>query len=114
MAGKARICPKDEANAKVKRKAKVEDAEALTGRITTRTRTRSRTGPGGTPTLRQGKPILSPLGGSKTRDPRPVPKRKLNKNKEPCVAMRKGTSLIPVNVPASCGWRKNCARRGLK
>ena len=69
MARKARVSLKDEANAKVKRKAKVEDVDALTGRTRTRATTRTRTGPGKTRTLRQGGPILSPLEGSKTRGP---------------------------------------------
>ena len=44
---------------------------------------------------------------------RPVPRRKLNMNKELSVATKMGTSLTPVNVPASCGWRENCTRRSL-
>ena len=113
MAGKARVSLKDEAMAKVKLKAKVEDAEALTGRTRTTTRTRPRTGPEDIRTLRQEGPILSPPVCSKTRGLRPGSKRKLNKNKELSVATKMGTSLTPVNVLASCGWRKNCARRCL-
>ena len=64
MARKARVSLMDAAKAKVKCKAKVEDAEALTGRTRTRTRVKIRTGPGETPTLRQGGPIPSPLEGS--------------------------------------------------
>ena len=87
----------------------MEDAEALTRRI----RIKTRIGPGEIPILRQGGPILSPLEGSKTRGLLPIPKRKRNKNKELSGATKMGTSLTAVNVPASCGWRENCARRGL-
>ena len=103
----------DEAKAKVKDKAKVEDVEAPTGRTRTRTRRGTRTGPGETPTLRQGGPILTPLVGSETRGLQPVPRGKLNKNKGLSVRTKMGTSLTPANVPASCRWRENCARRGL-
>ena len=102
------------AKAKVKHKAKVEDAEAQTGRTRTRTRTRTGTGPGETPPLRQGGPILSPLVSSKRRGLRPVPRRKPNKNKGLSLPTKMETSLTPTNVPASCGWRENCRRRGLK
>ena len=113
MARRVSGSPKDEAKAKAKCKAKVEDAEALTRRTRTRTRTRTRPGPGETPTLHQGGPTLSPLEGSRTRGLRPVPRRKRNKNKELSAATKMGTSVTPVNVPASCGWRENSARRGL-
>ena len=99
---------KDEAKAKAKIKATLEDAKALTGR----TRTRTWTAPGETPTLRKGGPILSPLEGSKAQGLRPVPRRKRNKNKESSMATKMVTSLVPVNLPASCGWRASCARRG--
>ena len=108
MAGGAGGSPKDEAKAKAKSKAKLEDAEALTAR----TRTRTRTGPGKAPTLHQGRPTLSPLEGSKTRGLRPNRKHKRNKNKELSLATKMRTSVSPVNVPASCRWRTNCARRG--
>ena len=68
---------------------------------------------GGTPTLRQGGPILSTLVGSKTRGLRPVLRRKLKKNKGLSVRRKMGTSLTPANVPASCGWPEKCARRSL-
>ena len=113
MARKARVSLKDEANAKVMCKAKVEDAKALARRTRTRIRTRTRTGPGETATLRQEGPILSPLVGSKTRRLRPVPRGNLNKNKKLSVPTKMGTSLTPANVPASYGWRKNRARSGL-
>ena len=112
MAKKARGCHKAEAKAKVQRKAKMEDAEALTGRTRTRTRTGTRTGPGETPALHQGG-TLSPLVGSKTRGLRFIDRRKLNENKELSVPTKMGTSLTPVKVPTSCGWREHCARRGL-
>ena len=108
MARRARGSLKDKAKEKAKREAKAEDAKGLTRRI----RTRTRTGPGETPTLPETGPILSPLEGSKTRFPRPVPGRK--RNKELSVARRMGTSLTAINIFASCEWRKNCARRGLK
>ena len=44
---------------------------------------------------------------------RHVPRRKLNKNKGLSVPTKMATSLTPANVPASCGWQENCARRGL-
>ena len=113
MAKNARVTLKDEGKAKVKRKATVEDVEALTRRTRTRIRTTSRTGPGETPTLHQGGPILSPLVGSETRRLRPVPRPNPDKNKELSLPTKMGTSVTPANVPASCGWRKNCARRGL-
>ena len=105
---RARGSLKVEAKAKAKSKARGEDEEALTGRTSIRTRT----GPGEKPTLCQGGPSLSPLEGSKTRGLRPVPRHKRNKKKELSVATKMGTSPTPVNIPASCGWRKNCARRG--
>ena len=113
-ARKARGNLKDEAKAKVKHKAKVEDAEALRRRTMTRTMTRTRTGPGQTSTLRQRGPILSLLVGSKTRGLRPVRRRKPNTNKGLSVPTKMGTNLTPANVPASCAWRENCRRRGLK
>ena len=113
MARKVRVGLKDAAKAKVERKAKVEDVEALTRRSTTRTRTRTRTVPGEIPTLHQGGSIPSRLVGSKTQDLRPIPRRKLNKNKELSVPTKMGTRLTPVNFPDSCGWRENGARRGL-
>ena len=112
-ARKGRGSHKDEAKARVKHRAKLEDTEAPPGRIRTRTRTRTRTGPGETPTLRQGEPILSSLVGSKTRGLRRVPRRKLNKNKGLSLLTKMGTSLTPPNILASCGRRKNCARRVL-
>ena len=111
MAGKAKGSLKDEAKDKVKRKAKMEDVEALTRRPRTRARTRTRTGPGEPQPLLQGAPILSPLVASKTRGLRPVPRRKLNKNSEISVPTRMGTIPTPVNLPFSCGRRENCAGR---
>ena len=63
--------------------------------------------------LRQGG-TLSPLVGNQTRDPRPVPRCKLNKNKGLSVPTKMGTSLTPANAPASCTWRVNFRRRGSK
>ena len=51
-------------------------------------------------------------GGQLTGGPQPVPGRKRKNNKELSVAGKMGTSLTLVNVPASCRWRENCARRG--
>ena len=103
---RGRGSPKDEA--KARSNARVEDAEARTRSF----RTGMSTGPAGTPTLRQGGPILISLEGSKTRGQRPVLKGKRNKDKELSVATKMGTSLTLVNVPASCGWRQSFARRG--
>ena len=106
IARKARASLQDEAKAKVMHKAKPEDAEGPTRRTRTRTRTRTttrtRTGPVETPTLRKGGPILTPLLGSKTQGLRPASRRKLNKNKGPSARTKKGTSLTPANVRASC------------
>ena len=90
-------------------KAKV-DEEAATGSLT---RTRTRTRPEGTPILRQGG-TLSPLVGNPTRDLRPVPRRKANKNKGPSVLTKMGTSPMPTRALASCAWHVNSRRRGLK
>ena len=93
--------------AKAKRRAKV-DEEAVTA---SPTRTRMQTSPEGTPILHQGG-TLSPLVDSRTRGLRPVPRRKLHKNKERSVATKMGTNLAPISVPALCRWRGNCARKG--
>ena len=90
-------------------KAKV-DEEAATA---SQRRTRMRTRPEGTPVLRHGG-TLSPLVGSPTRDLRPVPRRKPNKNKGPSVLTKMGTSLMPASAPVSYAWRGNSKRRGLK
>ena len=91
--------------------AKVKvDKEAATASLT---RTRTRTRPEGTPILRQGG-TLSPLVGNPTRDLRPVPRRKANKNKGPSVLTKMGTSPMPASAPASCAWRVNSRRRGLE
>ena len=109
---KARGSLKDEAKVNAKSKAKAEDEEAMIRRTRIETGARTRTSPGETPILHQGG-SLSPLGGSKTRGLRRVPRRKFNENKELSVATKMGTSLTPANVPASCAWRENCATRGL-
>ena len=90
-------------------KAKVDD-KALTA---SRTRTRTWTSPEGTPILRQGG-TLSPLVGNQTRDLRPVPRRKPNKNKGLSVPTKMGISLTPANAPVSCAWCGNFRRKGLK
>ena len=91
--------------------AKVKgDEEALTA---SQTRTRTRTRPEGTAILRQGG-TLSPLVGNQTRDLRPVPRRKPNKNKGLGVPTKMGTSLTPVNAPASCACHGSFRRRGLE
>ena len=102
-----RASPK--AVAKAKRRAKVEE-EAITASLI---RTRTLTGPEGTPILHQGG-TLSPLVGSRIQGLRPIPRRKPNKNKGLSVPTKMETSLTPANVPASCVWRENCRRRGSK
>ena len=104
----ASASPKAMAKAKVAR-AQV-DKEALTA---SRTRTRTRTSPEETPNPHQGG-TLSPLVGNQTRDLRPVPRPKPNKNKGLSVPTKMGTSQNHANVPVSCAWRGNCRRRGLK
>ena len=69
--------------------------------------------PEGTPSLHQGG-TLSTVVGSGTQGLRPVPRHKPNKNKGLSVPTKMGTSQTPANVPASCSWRGNCRRRGLK
>ena len=71
------------------------------------------TSPEGTPILHQGA-TLSPLMGSGIRGLQPVPRRNPNKNKGKSVPMKFGTSLTPADFSASCVWRENCIRRGLK
>ena len=104
----ARASPRAMAKAKVAG-AKV-DKEALTA---SRTGTRMRTSPEGTPILHQGG-TLSPLVGNQKRDLRPVPRRKSNKKTGLSVPTKMGTSPTPANVPVSCAWRGNCRRRGSK
>ena len=104
----ARASPRAMAKAKVA-KAKV-DEEALTA---SRTRTRTQTSPEGSPILRQGG-TLSPLVGNETRDLRPVPRRKPNKNKGLSMPTKMGTSLTPASAPVSCAWCGKFRRRGLK
>ena len=104
----ARASPRAMAKAKV---AKAEmDEEALTASWT---RTRTQTSPAGTPILHHGE-NSEPLVGNQTRDLRPVPRRKPNKNKGLSVPTKMGTSQTPANLPASCAWRGNCRRRVLK
>ena len=90
-------------------KAKV-DEEAATASLT-KTRTRNR--PEGTQILRQGG-TLSHLVGNPTRDLRPVPRRKANKNKGPSVLPKMGPSPMPASAPASCSWCVKSRRRGSK
>ena len=91
--------------------AKVKvDKEAATARLT---RTRTRTRQEGTPIIRQGG-TLSPLVGNPTRDLRPFPRRKANKNKGPSVLMKMETNQMSASAPASCAWRVNPRRRGSK
>ena len=104
----AKASPRTMAKAKVA-KAK-DDEEALTA---SRTRTRMRTLPEGTPILHQGG-TLSPLVGNQTRDLRPVPRRKPNKNKGLSLPTKMGTSLMPASAPVSCAWRGKFTRRALK
>ena len=88
-------------------KAKV-DEEALAG---SRTRTRMRTSPERTPILRQGG-TLSPLVDDQTRDLRPVPRRKPNKNKGLSVPTKIGTSLTPANAPVSLRMARKLQKKG--
>ena len=88
----ARVSPRAMAKAKV---AKVKvDEEALTA---SRTWKRTRTSSEGTPLLRQGG-TLNPLVGNQTRDLRPLPSRKPNKNKGLSLPTKMGTSLKPANA----------------
>ena len=57
---------------------------------------------------------LSPLVANPTRDLRPVPRRKANKNKGPSVLTKMRTSPMPASAPASCAWRVNSSTRALK
>ena len=82
MARRAREGPKDKAKTKVKSEARVEDAEALTGR----TGTRTRTGRGEASTLHQGGPTFEPSAGQRDPGLQPVLRRKRNKEKELRVA----------------------------
>ena len=52
--------------------------------------------------------------GNQTRDLRPVPRHKPNRNKVLSVPPKMGTNQTPANAPVSCVWRGNCRRRGLK
>ena len=108
MARRARGNLKDEAKAKARNKAKLEKAAALT----VRTRLRTMAGPGNvTPTPGGINP--EPSGGQQKTALRPVPRRKRKRNKELSLATKVGMSVPPINVPASCRWGTNCARRGL-
>ena len=55
-----------------------------------------------------------PSGGQPNPGPTTCSQRKPNKTKGLSVPAKMGTSLTPANVPASCVWRDNCRRRGLK
>ena len=90
-------------------KAKVDEEAATASLKKTRTRTR----PEGTQILRQGG-ALSHLVGNPTRDLRPVPRRKANKNKGQIVLTKMRTSPMPASAPASCASRANSRRRGSK
>ena len=68
---------------------------------------------GGNPNITPGENFDS-LVGNQTRDLRPVPRRKPNKNMGPSVLTRRGTSLRPASAPVSCAWRGDSRRRGLK
>ena len=90
-------------------KAKVDEKAATASLRRTETRTR----PEGTPILRLERP-LSPLVGNPTRDLRPVPRRKANKNKGRSELTKMGTSQMPASASASCAWHVNSRRRGSK
>ena len=104
----ARVSPRAMAKGTVA-KAKA-DEKALTA---SRTGTGTRSSPAGTTIIRQ-EGTLSPLVGNQTRDLRPVPRRKPNKNKGLSVQTKMGTSPTPANAPVSCAWRPNFRRRCLK
>ena len=68
---------------------------------------------GGNPNPTPGGTNPEPSGGQQNTGPT-THFQTQDKIKGLSVPTKMGTSRTPAKVPASCGWRENCRRRGLK